>query len=515
MSFDSSDTHSTKESPRYPSMNGRPNQRSLPLPNSAHFQQPHSEQFPQSSRAPEEDLQQQNPRFRNEQGNVVVQKYPHHLEHLHRMHQQHKEKPAPIRYPLEFISCKVPSVYYDQRVLEVDEKEDEVEKLRRDYLNEKSEKRRVQRKEVQLSHKCRNVSIKGPFRAIHTIDGLCSQIEGSDFDNADLFSLGFEPSDSESNSSDDEDVLPTLHMDPRNYTDCRLNLYLLKKRLKRESEKLQKHAKMSVNVLNSVKTFPDTVGHIFKMRSVIKKRRNIEGVTAGLRKCFYMDRTTRRKCHNIVVPRSSMCMEHIGYSLEQKAYSFCNFPCCGKPVLKLDALLTQGKCEEHHLSQQPDRAPPPVNGYRPPSHAPQPVQNGQPPSRIPPPSYNQQNGHHPAEIQHRRRTESDNDTSGDRHLMNSIMDDFDVTDGKLLNHLTYISCLVVDEDVSLSSVANEICMFDNLNDMFAHLPDDDQHNENGAEMDDNGLLNVLNGMWFVVVVICNCLIKWYCNIFRS
>ncbi|CAD5229150.1 unnamed protein product [Bursaphelenchus okinawaensis] len=379
--------------------------------------------------------------------------------------------------PVKLMNCKVAPVYYDSAILDVGEDMDEIEKLKRDYLNDTTAEKstKPQKREIQLAHKCRNIRIKGSFRSIGLIDTMCNQIEGMDFDNADLFPLGFEPSDSESSSDESSiDQYNTMNLNPKDYRQCRLELYLLKKRLKRESEKLQWNARLSVNVIAAARSYPDQVGAAFKTRVTTKKRYN--DTKSSRSRCGYTDQTTKIKCDNISVPRSLLCVDHIGYSVEQTAFVFCCSPCCGKPVLKLHALLFNGRCEEHYFAAKhpPDSVT--SNG----------ICNGNGVGSLH--DIPKMNGHQNRGMHHNnnhdepiRMAEPDHDSSTDHQLINSLtMDDFNVTD-------------VVDGDVSLSSVANEL-LFDNheLNDMLSQFPSvDDPPSESAGDLDGNDeLLNV-------------------------
>ncbi|CAD5234602.1 unnamed protein product [Bursaphelenchus xylophilus] len=440
----------------------------------------HSDQYPQTSRAfvTETRVVEAEPHAGPYLGNdlrrpyepgFVVHKYiPENGSNLPRVRNLQSRK-----CPVKLMNCKVAPVCYDSSILNVGENMDEVEKLKRDYLNENgNQKTKRQKKEIQLAHKCRNIRIKGPFRSIGLIDTMCNQVEGMDFDNSDLFPLGFEPSDSESSSDESSvDNCSAVNLNPRDFRQCRLELYLLKKRLKRESEKLQWNARLSVNVIAAARSYPDQVGSAFKTREVTRKRYN--NINSLRHRCFYFYQNTQTKCDNIAVPRSSLCMEHIGYSVDQKAFVFCSTPCCGKPVLKMNAMMFGGKCEEHHFLGLQSQEVSVHNGIRK-FH-----NNGH---DIP-----KTNGHHTAtlHVQNNNCNESgrltdEHDTSADNQLINSItMDDFNVTD-------------VVDGDVSLSSVANDL--FDNheLNDMLSQFPSvDDPPSENGGDLDGNDeLLNV-------------------------
>lgn len=74
---------------------------------------------------------------------------------------------------------------------------------------------------------------------------------------------GLEPSDDDESLSD-EDVelshLPPINVNPYDLKSSRIELYLMKKRLRRESEKLQRNAKLSMAIMQAAKSFPDSVG---------------------------------------------------------------------------------------------------------------------------------------------------------------------------------------------------------------------------------------------------------------
>lgn len=296
---------------------------------------------------------------------------------------------------------------------------------------------------------------------------------------------------------------PSLSVDPRNVRDCRLELYLLKKRLKRESEKLQKNARLSVTVMNAAKPFPDSVGAALRTRELSRKRRNLTGLGSALQRCFYCeDKNPGRRCTNLVVPRSSMCVQHIGYSLDQKAFSFCTAPCCGKPVMKLNALIFGPFCEEHYLARQGLAEPPCSSGAAenglavrpaPPTHALPPHAPAFADPHRGPNSSSGSTSQSEARLP-RRLSDSEGDSSVDYQLMNSItMDDFNVTDGKLCSFCSITQALVVDGDVTLSSVANEL-FHEEFNDIFPQLSDEmsaeNAEPDAGEELEDSeGLLS--------------------------
>ncbi|KAI6191497.1 KAT8 regulatory NSL complex subunit 2 [Aphelenchoides bicaudatus] len=366
--------------------------------------------------------------------------------------------------PLEFFDSKPPLMLYDTKTVKIDDETPEMEKLQRDYLlNEEPVKSRKS-KIIKLHQKRRKLKTEGPFRSIPYVDSMCQLVEDLDFDNTDLFPLGLEPSDDESLSDEDVELehLPAIAVNSRDLRSSRIELYLMKKRLRRESEKLQRNAKLSMAIMQAAKSFPDAVGSAFRMRTMSRKRRNLNGVQSTLQQCFYTDRGGTNRCKNVCIPRSSLCATHIGYNVDQKAFMFCKAPCCGKPVSKVNSLVFSGMCEEHHL-----------NGGKPTA-----TSNSRP--NYPPHQY--ANGH--AAYRHADATASAK-TAGstfgehpenfaDNQLMNTIaMDDFNVSD-------------VVEGDVLLGCVANEL-MFDNneLNDMLSSFPVEETSAEDHMELDDS------------------------------
>ena len=139
---------------------------------------------------------------------------------------------------------------------------------------------------------------------------------------------------------------------PTNLRACRLELFLMKKRLRRESERLQRNAKLSLAIMQAARVYPDAVGAAFRTRSALRKRRNLLSATPTYKRCFYVDRETRIACANIPLPRSSTCADHVAYNVGQRAFAFCATPCCGKPVSKLNARLFDGMCHTHYHSSR-------------------------------------------------------------------------------------------------------------------------------------------------------------------
>lgn len=210
----------------------------------------------------------------------------------------------------------------------------------------------------------------------------------------------------------------------------RIELYLLKKRLRRESEKLQKNAKLSMSIMQASKSFPDSVGSAFRLRTMGRKRRNLSGLNSSFQQCFYTEQGNKHRCKNICVPRSSLCSIHIGYSVDQRAFVFCKTPCCGKPVSKINSLVFNGMCEEHYLNGGKP-TPVPIN----------PRTNYQHPSQNYSNSSVHLNSHGVYRQVHTEAVSATGDMSSsyadtpenyaDNQLMNSIsMDDFNVSDGK-------------------------------------------------------------------------------------
>jgi hypothetical protein len=104
-------------------------------------------------------------------------------------------------------------------------------------------------------------------------------------------------------------------------------------------------------IMQAAKGFPDSAGTAFRMRTMSRKRRNLNGLNSNLQQCFYTERNGTNRCKNICIPRSSLCATHIGYNVDQKAFMFCKTPCCGKPVSKVNSLVFNGMCEEHYLGK--------------------------------------------------------------------------------------------------------------------------------------------------------------------
>lgn len=160
--------------------------------------------------------------------------------------------------------------------------------------------------------------------------------------------IGLEPSDDESCLSDEDvelDHLPSINVNPRDLKSSRIELYLMKKRLRRESEKLQKNAKLSMSIMQAAKSFPDSVGTSLRLRKMSRKRRNLSGLNSTLQQCCYTDQSNKQRCLNICIPRSSLCAAHIGYNIDQQAFKFCKAPCCGKPVSKVNYIVFNEMCE--------------------------------------------------------------------------------------------------------------------------------------------------------------------------
>lgn len=161
------------------------------------------------------------------------------------------------------------------------------------------------------------------------------------------------------------------------------------------------------------------------MREMGRKRRNLSGMNSSLQQCFYNERGNKHRCMNICVPRSSLCAQHIGYNVDQKAFVFCKTPCCGKPVSKVNSLVFSGMCEEHYLN----------GGKTEPTQRPTTVQRQQSSQHF----TNLNNQYRP--LHHRDSSitveqlhgygESHNENFVENQLINAIsMDDF--TDGNLL-----------------------------------------------------------------------------------
>ncbi|KAI6243960.1 KAT8 regulatory NSL complex subunit 2 [Aphelenchoides fujianensis] len=351
---------------------------------------------------------------------------------------------VPLKSPLEFIDRPPPPVHYDAAAIRVDDQRSEVERILQEYLNE-DEKPSERRKSnvIKLQQKRRRIRTDGSFRSIPAVDAMCQVVEDFDFDSTDLFPLGLEPSDDE-DSSDEEpgfSHLPAVSVDSKDFRASRIELYLMKKRLRRESEKLQKNAKLSLAVMQAAKSFPDSVGAAFRQRALYRHRRNLGGLNSAQQRCFHVERNTRVRCANVCVPRSTLCVEHIAFNLHQRAFSFCSAPCCGRTVSKLNALVFKGVCEDHYRGNQ---NPPPQNGMIPNGHV----------HRLPPPVADTHSTAHLEQVHMPIEGALPPDNFADHQLMNSIsMDDFNVTD-------------VIEGDVSLASVANELLFDNNMSDLL-------------------------------------------------
>jgi hypothetical protein len=57
-------------------------------------------------------------------------------------------------------------------------------------------------------------------------------------------------------------------------------------------------------------------------------------------------RSTR--CANLSMPMGNHCVEHVLYNVNQKLYSYCSRPCCGRPVSPGDTILFEGLCRQHY-----------------------------------------------------------------------------------------------------------------------------------------------------------------------
>jgi hypothetical protein len=107
--------------------------------------------------------------------------------------------------------------------------------------------------------------------------------------------LGLEPSDDEFSSDDsfpsfDEAPLEKHHFSSaNNHSTNRLELYLLKKKLRLESARLVQRAKMCIPVNAAANNFPSSTGAALRIRKENKKKGNFIGKTAEnrLRQCTY------------------------------------------------------------------------------------------------------------------------------------------------------------------------------------------------------------------------------------
>lgn len=180
------------------------------------------------------------------------------------------------------------------------------------------------------------------------------------------FFLGLEPSDDE-NSSDDSfpEFNTTDSLTTTSQSTNRLELYLLKKQLRLESSRLVKRAKIAVPVVQTAKHFKNCVGAAFRARDANRRREALTGVEQPrLRTCLYvkqLETETERlnangqrmqRCLNICLPNSNHCAEHMLYNVNQKLFGYCQRRCCGRPVLCVESVHTEGLCRKHFVENE-------------------------------------------------------------------------------------------------------------------------------------------------------------------
>lgn len=135
----------------------------------------------------------------------------------------------------------------------------------------------------------------------------------------------------------------------------RIELYLLKKKLRLESSKLVQGAKVSLPIIQASKSFKNCVGASLRTRQMNRRRESIIGVERPrLQFCQYgrdeegKNKKTLKSCKNSCLPMSNFCSDHILYNSEQKLFTYCIKTCCRKPVLCTDAILFSGLCRQHY-----------------------------------------------------------------------------------------------------------------------------------------------------------------------
>lgn len=168
-----------------------------------------------------------------------------------------------------------------------------------------------------------------------------------------------EPSDDE-NSSDDSfpEFGSEWNSEVHSPQSNRLELYLLKKQLRLESSRLVKRAKIAVPVVQTAKHFKNCVGAAFRARAMNRRRQALTGVEVPrLRTCLYVKNLDENEqnngqkligCSNTCLPNSNHCQEHMLYNIKQKLFSYCSKRCCGRPVLCIESIHTDGLCRKHY-----------------------------------------------------------------------------------------------------------------------------------------------------------------------
>lgn len=283
---------------------------------------------------------------------------------------------------LYFINSeKIPRHYdidrLEQKLAAETEDENELVKFQRDYVNDFdanfSTLKRKQ-KVIKLRQKRQKVRIDGVFRKVRAVDTMCRVVESYDFDWTDLFPLGLEPSDDESSSDDsfpsfDEDLSSISNSLKNSIIDNkhsrnRLELYLLKKKLRLESARLVQRAKLCIPINMAAKHYVNYTGAALRIRKVNKGRGNFEGKIKENRfkRCAQMlqhqiTRDGKRhlfnaRCQSFCLPWAVYCADHIAYSVAQQLFAYCKWRFCNAAVSATDALLFEGFCRRHYLEKQ-------------------------------------------------------------------------------------------------------------------------------------------------------------------
>lgn len=142
-------------------------------------------------------------------------------------------------------------------------------------------------------------------------------------------------------------------------TMSRIELYLLKKKLRLESSRLVQGAKVSLPIIQASKLFKNCVGASLRTRQMNRRRESIISVEKSrLRFCQYVndeeetnsksnDSSQSLYCKKSCLPMSNFCLDHTLFNIEQKLFSYCVKTCCRKPVLCTDAILFNGLCRQH------------------------------------------------------------------------------------------------------------------------------------------------------------------------
>uniref|UniRef100_A0A914LFW5 Potential DNA-binding domain-containing protein n=1 Tax=Meloidogyne incognita TaxID=6306 RepID=A0A914LFW5_MELIC len=278
---------------------------------------------------------------------------------------------------LYFINSeKIPRHYdidrLEQKLAAETEDENELVKFQRDYANDFdanfSTMKRKQ-KVIKLRQKRQKVRIDGVFRKVRAVDTMCRVVESYDFDWTDLFPLGLEPSDDESSSDDsfpsfDDDHHVSNSLNDNKHSRNRLELYLLKKKLRLESARLVQRAKLCIPINMAAKHYVNYTGAALRIRRVNKGRGNFEGKIRENRfkKCaqilqHQITRDGKRhlfnaRCQNFCLPWAVYCADHIAYSVTQQLFAYCKWRFCNVAVPATDALLFEGFCRRHYLEKQ-------------------------------------------------------------------------------------------------------------------------------------------------------------------